>query len=140
VLPRAVQGAAQPSAIPAIAVAAVAPPVVAAPGALDQRGTRRAPRFRIAGDMSVLVDGNAARLVDLSEVGAQVISPTVLKPNQRVRFALADDRGALRFNAAVAWAFFEIPLNRGPQYRAGLNFFDADADAVGAFCVRHKQA
>ncbi len=90
--------------------------------------------------MSMLLDGNAARLVDLSEVGAQVISPTVLKPNQRVRAVLTDDHGALRFNAAVAWAFFEIPSQRGPQYRAGVNFVDADGNAVGAFCLRHKQS
>jgi hypothetical protein len=127
------------SAIPVIAAASeLAPPPVVAPPLLDQRGTRRAPRFKIAGEMSVLVDGNAARLVDLSEVGAQVISPIVLKPNQRVRIALTDDHGALRFNAAIAWAFFEIPSNRGPQYRAGINFVDADGNAVGAFCVRHK--
>jgi hypothetical protein len=121
-------------------VAASAAAAVAVPAPLDQRGTRRAPRFRIAGDMSMLLDGNAAKLVDLSEVGAQVISATVLKPTQRVRAVLTDDHGALRFNAAVAWAFFEIPSQRGPQYRAGVNFVDADGNAVGAFCLRHKQS
>jgi hypothetical protein len=111
---------------------------VAPSAPLDQRGTRRAPRVRIAGDVSVLVDGNGAKLVDLSTVGAQVISPTTLKPNQRVRMALTDERGALRFNAAIAWAFFEIPQKGGPQYRAGVDFVDADSNAVGAFCLRHK--
>jgi hypothetical protein len=125
---------AAPSRVASVAAA------VAVPAPLDQRGTRRAPRFRIAGDMSMLLDGNAARLVDLSEVGAQVVSPTVLKPNQRVRVVLTDDHGAIRFNAAVAWASFEIPTGRGPQYRAGVNFVDADGNAVGAFCVRHKQS
>ena len=107
---------------------------------LDHHGTRRALRFKIAGDMSVLLDGNSARLIDLSEVGAQVVSTTVLKPNQRVRVALTDDHGALRFNGAIAWAAFEIPPRHGPQYRAGVNFVDADGDAVGAFCMRHKQS
>jgi PilZ domain len=116
-----------------------APVAIAAPAGLDQRGTRRAPRYKIAGDMSVLLDGNAAKLVDLSSVGAQVVSPTVLKPNQRVRMALTDDHGALRFNAAIAWAAFEIPPQRSPRYRAGINFVDADSNAVGAFCMRHKQ-
>jgi hypothetical protein len=139
VLPRPAAPAA-PASSTGAAVAAAAPAAVAAPSPLDQRGTRRAPRFRIAGDMSMLLDGNAARLVDLSEVGAQVISATVLKPSQRVRAVLTDDHGALRFNAAVAWAFFEIPSQRGPQYRAGVNFVDADANAVGAFCLRHKQS
>ena len=86
----------------------------------------------------MLLDGNAAKLVDLSTVGAQVMSPTILKPNQRVRMALADDQGALRFNATVAWASFEIPPKGGPQYRAGVDFVDANSDGVDAFCLRHK--
>ena len=131
----------RPPGAPVVAQAAPepAPVAIAAPAALDQRGTRRAPRYKIAGDMSVLLDGNAAKLVDLSSVGAQVVSPTVLKPNQRVRMALTDDHGALRFNAAIAWAAFEIPQQRSPRYRAGINFVDADSNAVGAFCMRHKQ-
>jgi hypothetical protein len=131
----------RPAAAPVVAQAAPEPATVAiaAPAAIDQRGTRRAPRYKIAGDMSVLLDGNAAKLVDLSSVGAQVVSPTVLKPNQRVRMALTDDHGALRFNAAIAWAAFEIPPQRSPRYRAGINFVDADSNAVGAFCMRHKQ-
>jgi hypothetical protein len=113
---------------------------VAAPApTLDQRGTRRAPRYRIKGTVEVLVDGNIALLVDLSIIGAQVVSPTILKPNQRVRMALNDDLGNVRFNAAVAWASFEIPPNSGPRYRAGLAFVDADAPAVDAFCIRHRQ-
>ena len=47
--------------------------------------------------------------------------------------------GNVRFNAAVAWASFEIPPNSGPRYRAGLAFVDADAPAVDAFCIRHRQ-
>jgi PilZ domain-containing protein len=105
---------------------------------LDLRGTRRAPRFKIAGDMSVQVDGSPAKLIDLSTVGAQVVSPTILKPNQRVRVALHDDRGALRLNATIAWTFFEIPPKGGPHYRAGVNFVDANSDKVGAFCNRHR--
>jgi PilZ domain-containing protein len=133
--------AAAPQA-PASAVAILEPPPMEAPPVaappLDLRGTRRAPRFRITGEVSVQLDGNAAKLVDQSTVGAQVISPTILKPNQRVRVALADDHGAWRFNAAIAWASFEIPRNVAPQYRAGVNFVDANSDAVGAFCLRHK--
>src|SRR5262245_55090175 len=109
-----------------------------APAALDQRGTRRAPRYRIAGSVEVLVDGNLAMLVDLSTIGAQVVSATILKPNQRVRMALTDDLGNVRFNASVAWASFEIPAQSGPRYRAGLEFMDADGHAVDAFRHRHS--
>jgi hypothetical protein len=118
---------------------ATAASVAAPTPALDQRGTRRAPRYRIKGKVEVLVDGNVATLVDLSIIGAQVVSPTILKPNQRVRMALNDDLGNVRFNAAVAWASFEIPPSSGPRYRAGLAFVDADAPAVDAFCIRHRQ-
>lgn len=108
------------------------------PQSLDQRGTRRARRVRIGGSVGVLVDGNAATLVDLSTIGAQVVSSSVLKPNQRVRMALNDDHGSVRFNAAVAWASFEIPPKSGPRYRAGIEFVDADAAALEGFCHRHK--
>ena len=105
---------------------------------LDHYGTRRAPRFKVAGAVDVLVDGNTASLVDVSTVGAQVLTPTVLKPNQRIRMALPEDNGAIRFNAAVAWAKFEIPPQSGPRYRAGIEFIDANANALDAYCAKHK--
>src|SRR5262249_30540960 len=116
------------------------PAATAAPPALDQRGTRRAPRFKVATKVEILIDGNIASLVDLSVIGAQVVSQTILKPNQRVRVALTDDLGNVRFNAAVAWASFEIPPKMGPRYRAGLEFVDADASGVDAFRIRHQQS
>jgi hypothetical protein len=108
------------------------------PQTLDQRGTRRAPRFKVAGTFGALLDGNAASVVDISTIGAQVVSSVVLKPNQVVKMALSDDHDSLRFNAAVAWASFEIPPNSGPRYRAGIKFIDADQGVVGGFCQRHK--
>ena len=108
------------------------------PAPLDYRGTRRAARCRMAPELDVVVDGNPATLVDLSMVGAQVVSAIILRPNQRVRIALADDTGTLRFSAAVAWAAFELPPKTAPQYRAGLEFVDGDPDALDAFCGRHR--
>jgi hypothetical protein len=114
-----------------------APATTTAPP-LDQRGTRRAPRFKIAAQVDIAVDGNAATLVDLSRVGAQVVTDTPVKPNQRVRMMLSDPVGVVRFNASVAWARFEISAGNGPRYRAGLDFVDADGQAVDGFCGRHK--
>jgi len=145
VLPRQ---AAAPAAAPAsLQATAAAPPPPASPAApaavkappLDQRGTRRAPRFRMEPPVEVTVDGNPAMLIDLSTFGAQVVSSSVLKPNQRVRVALTDDQTNVRINAAVAWASFEIPPKSGPRYRAGIEFVDADQRAVEAFSVRHRQ-
>lgn len=115
-------------------------PRAAAPGAptLDQRGTRRAPRFKMADNVSVLLDGKPGTLVDLSTVGAQVVSPSGLKPNQRVAMALIGETSNVRFNASMAWTSFEMSPSGAPRYRAGINFEDADPAAVGAFCAQHR--
>jgi hypothetical protein len=125
----------------AVAVAtarAAAPPVTVAPPApLDQRGTRRAPRYKIAAGVEVQIDGNPATLVDLSIVGAQVVSLTILRPNQRVRVTLPKGQKPLRVSGGVAWASFEIP-KEGPRYRAGVEFVDADPAAMTRFIDAHK--
>jgi hypothetical protein len=122
--------AAQTSAIASAAPAAAAP-------ALDYRGTRRAPRVRMTEGTEAQLDGASAKIVDLSVTGAQVISPVPLKPQQRVRIALADNTGVVRINAAVAWASFEIPKGV-TRYRAGLDFQDAEKAAVDGFLKRHQ--
>ena len=120
----------EPGQVPVAAAAAPPPaPGGATLGPLDYRGTRRAPRFRINDGIEVTIDGNPAALVDLSVIGAMVISPTILRPNQRVRMALPDRERPIRFGAGIAWAAFEL-LKTGPRYRAGIEFFDADAAAV----------
>jgi hypothetical protein len=78
-------------------------------------------------------------LIDLSIVGAHVLSPTILRPNQRVRMSLPDAVRPLRFSAGIAWAAFEMP-KAGPRYRAGIEFFDADPHSLGRFLDRHKVA
>jgi hypothetical protein len=119
---------------PALAAAAVQ---VAPAAPLDQRGTRRAPRFKMAGGVEVQIDGNSATLIDLSLVGAQVVSPTILRPNQRIRVTLPNAQKAVRISSAVVWASFEIPKG-GVRYRAGVEFFDADTSAVTRFIDTHK--
>jgi PilZ domain len=127
------------------AAAAAAPALVEAPAAtvaapaapLDQRGTRRAPRFAVAKGIEVMIDGNPAALINLSVVGAQVVSPTILKPNQRVRMTLPDSEGPIRVMAGVAWAAFEMPKS-GPVYRAGIEFYDAEAGNVERFIDTNK--
>ena len=123
------------AAMATAAPAAVPRPV---PSPLDEGGTRRAPRFKMAAKLDVVVDGNSATIIDLSTVGAQVVSGNALKPNQRVRVTLSDEVGTVRCNASVAWAKFEIPPGGGPRYRAGLDFVEADPAAVEGFCSRHK--
>jgi hypothetical protein len=106
--------------------------------ALDQRGTRRAPRFKMAANVTAEVDGKVATVIDLSTVGGQVVCPVKLAPNQNIAVTLPEPGTTIRFTAAVVWTSFEIPPNSGPRYRSGLDFQDADAEAVGAFCERNK--
>jgi hypothetical protein len=120
----------EPPRAPATAGGAPAAP-------LDQRGTRRAPRFNMASGIEVVIDGKPANLINLSVVGAQVVSPTILKPNQRVRMVLQDPNGPLRCMAGVAWAAFEMPKS-GPVYRAGIEFFDAEAGPLDRYINANK--
>jgi hypothetical protein len=113
-------------------------PVAAPPPALDQRGTRRAPRYKIKARTAVTIDAKGAQLVDLSIVGAHVVSSSALKPNQVVTMVLSDAHGSIRFNAKVVWTSFEIPPDSGPRYRAGIDFTDADPVDVDAYCSRHR--
>jgi hypothetical protein len=109
----------------------------AAPVKLDQRGTRRAARVKIVEGVEVLIDGSPATLIDLSVVGAQVISLTILRPNQRVRMTLPDEERPIRCVAGVAWAAFEMPKS-GPRYRAGIEFFDAESGNLDRFIEQNK--
>jgi hypothetical protein len=114
-------------------------PRAAPPGspALDQRGTRRAPRFKMSEKTVVALDGKSGTVIDLSTVGAQVVAPSGLKPNQRVAVLLLDET-QVTCSATVAWTSFEMSPAGAPRYRAGINFEDADATAVDRFIARHK--
>ena len=120
-------------------VAVEEPPAPPSPS-LDWKGTRRAPRFKMVEALEVAIDGKPAILMDLSVIGAMVISPSTLKPNQRIRMSLPQQPRPIRFSAGVAWAAFEMPKGSpAPQYRAGIEFFDADADAVLKFIDKQKK-
>jgi hypothetical protein len=117
------------------AVAAVEP----ANRPLDWHGTRRAPRYRVRTGVEIQLDGSPVVLVDLSTAGAQVVSGTILRPNQKVRVSIPNDDFVMRFRGAIAWAKFELPKpNDPPRYRAGVDFADADAAALDEFCAKIK--
>lgn len=106
--------------------------------ALDYRGTRRAPRFRLVEGTGGEIDGAPAQVVDLSVCGAQMIVQSGLKLQQRVRVTLADEVGVVGLDATVVWASFEIPKGV-PRYRMGIEFQDAEEQTVQAFCKRHAK-
>lgn len=114
--------------MPAGALVALAHP-------MQIKTTRRAVRVKMPGGVEAVVDGRPVRLIDLSIHGAQVVSCEVLKPNQRIRITLEAKTG-IRFQAAVAWATFELPPSTDPHYRAGMEFDDADPARVQQFYSR----
>ncbi len=81
---------------------------------------RRAPRVDMPADAEAFVNGVSARVVNLSPLGAQVLSPNVLKPGEQVLVRLPSSP---RLRATVIWSAYELPREgREPCYRAGLAF------------------
>jgi hypothetical protein len=108
--------------------------IIAAARPLDRSWIRRAPRFSVKRGTAALVNGDPSALVNLSVIGAQLVSPSVLRPNQRIRVGLLEDDRELRLTGAIAWSTFE-PVAQ-PRYRAGIEFTDGDTAALEQFC-RH---
>jgi hypothetical protein len=117
-------------------VSALQPPTPPTWLPLDTAGTRRAARVRIRPGVPIQIDGAAAELVDLSTLGAQVVSHTVLKPSQRVRVILPVERETTRAVGTVIWANFELSKTRPePLYRAGLEFSLAETEPLLRICL-----
>jgi hypothetical protein len=100
---------------------------------------RRVPRYELAAGIDATIDNGAVDLVRLSTLGAEVVSTTVLKPNQRVRLTLSGGGASLRSSGTIVWANFEIPPGSGPRYRAGLEFVNPDTAALDAFIRQHRK-
>jgi hypothetical protein len=123
----------------ATATAPLATVVESAPRPLDWHGTRRAQRHRVRQGVEIQVDGSSATVVDMSVVGVQVLSATILRPNQKVRISIPNDEFVMRFRGTIAWAKFELPKpTEAPRYRAGVEFADADPEALEEFCAKVK--
>ena len=130
--PSAASGASTQAAVASVATAEPVRP-------LDWHGTRRAARHRVKNGVEIQLDGSAVSVVDVSVVGAQVVSPTILRPNQKVRVTIPYDKSQLRCRGTIAWAKFELPKpTEPPVYRAGVEFLDADPSALDDFAGRHR--
>jgi hypothetical protein len=111
------------------------PAVTAAPAI----NTRRVPRFPVVAPLALKIDGQQTNLIDMSIMGAQVLSTPALRPSQKLKITLPDEGDSLlSVSAFVAWSAFELPSNAArPHYRAGMEFTDAAVQALEAFCKRH---
>lgn len=86
---------------------------------LHRMPARRAQRVDMPHDAKVLINGSPVRLVNLSPLGAQVLSPKVVKPGEHLSIRLPNEP---RITAKVVWSTFEPSTGGGAQYRAGLAF------------------
>jgi hypothetical protein len=104
--------------------------------------TRRAPRFLVRDQLEVIVESGHASLVDMSVLGAQIVSLPVLRPKQKIKVDLTDvDEKTLSVVAHVAWSMFEKPPQQAdPHYRVGLEFSGAAQQALEQYRQRHCAA
>jgi len=99
---------------------------------------RQARRVKVQDGTQVTLDGASSFLVDLSVIGAQVLSPLAMRPNRLVSMTLSTDEGALACEGRVVWALFEQPRGTAAaRYRVGVKFTEIAPKAVEAFLRRH---
>jgi len=112
-------------------------------GAPQAKGanTRRAHRFKVLESLDAVVENRQANLVNISILGAQVVSLPTLRPNDNVKIALPDGGDTLRLSAHVAWSVFEQSrAGTETYYRAGMEFTDAAKEILEDYCRRHCDA
>jgi chromosome segregation ATPase len=108
----------------------------AAPG--THSPVRAASRHCFREPLEVKLDGETALLIDLSTAGAQVLSPSPLKPNKPVKILLPSSEAIILCKAKIVWSRFEPPTPGKPvRYRAGMVFTQVDAAALQLFMTRH---
>jgi hypothetical protein len=118
------------------AAALARPGAVIAPA--EAANTRRATRFKVLESLIAVVENGQANLVNISILGAQVVSMSALRPAQKVKIVLPDADEMVHLMASVAWSTFERTQPRTePCYRAGMEFTDAARDILENYCRRH---
>ena len=109
-------------------------PVAQAEELAAQSKQRQARRVKMLDDTSVVVDEAKGTLVDLSTLGAQVLSPYALSPNTPVRIVLPHDAGGVACAGRVVWVIVEQhPGSQSALYRAGVQFTDVKAGELEGY-------
>jgi hypothetical protein len=100
------------------------------------QAVRLASRYLFTEEISVQVNGDPARLFDLSVSGCQLLSPTALRPNQMVKILLPAGKTPVTCSGKVVWTRLE-PMAAGQPlgYRAGVRFTKADEAGIEAFAA-----
>jgi len=110
---------------------------VAATPPAPPTNTRRAPRFPVLETIDASVEGGRAKVINISVLGAQLVSVPVLRPGQTVKIALPDANELLRLTANVAWSTFQQTAQGAAVYRAGVAFNDAAKETLDDYCRRY---
>jgi hypothetical protein len=118
-------------------VASLSNPIAAA-AQVAALNTRRAPRFLVRDPVDAVVESGRAAIVDLSVLGAQIVSQPTLRPNQKIKVELPDTDDVLNLVAQVAWSTFEQSKSGAElHYRAGIEFAGAAQQTLEDYCRRH---
>ena len=126
------------AAKPGKAPVATGGPAPGAPGEEETwQAVRLANRYVFNTELSVQVNGDTARLFDLSVSGCQLLSSSALKPHQLVKVLLPATT-PVTCAGKVVWTRLE-PMGMGQPlgYRAGVRFTRADEVAIEAFATSH---
>jgi len=99
------------------------------------KGTRRAQRYKMRPGVALRVDDQPAQVLDLSAIGAQLITAQTLKPKQVVSLSIGDAR--IGVSGRVVWARVEVVRN-ARTCRAGVQFIAPDRRTITAFAQAHQ--
>ena len=139
----AIPGPTQPAAAaprPAVAIVqpSIVPPSPRAVTPTAPSSTRRAPRFLVRDALNASVESGNANLIDISVLGAQLVSLPLLRPKQKIKIGLPDADDVLQVTANVAWSMFEVsPSQPEPYYRVGIEFTNAARQALEEYRRRY---
>jgi hypothetical protein len=101
------------------------------------KGTRRAQRYRMRPGVALRLDDQPAQILDLSAIGAQLITAQTLKPKQVVSLLIGDPGAQIAVSARVVWAKLEVVRN-ARTCRAGVQFIAPDRRTITAFAQAHQ--
>ncbi len=110
------------------------PATIAAPAAANFSKQRQAARIKMRDGTVALVNDAQGLLVDLSALGAQLLSPRALEPNSDVQIMLPTDAGAVACTARVVWVLVDWQsATPSARYRAGVQFTDVKMGELEAY-------
>jgi CheY-like chemotaxis protein len=85
---------------------------------------------------TIVIDGSNASLIDLSLLGAQVVSSEILQPRRPLQVVLEGNQQTVRCHAGIVWSAFDVlQPTETPCYRAGLEFKDASQSLLERLCL-----